>query len=142
MRGLTRVLEKYNIKVMYMTQKTFKLVRIIIAFLLAIIMAQAVIFSNYILAAIAIAAAAAVIFVARKKVEGVLADERDNEVSGKAARLSLNIFSAAGAVATFVFISLRNTNPDFEVVGSVLAYSVCALLLLYSLIFAFYEKQN
>lgn len=125
-----------------MTQKSFKIIKIITAFFLAAIMAQAVIFNNYIIAALAIAAAVAVIFISRGKVEGVLADERDNEISGKAARLSLSIFSVVGAVATFIFTSLRDTNFVYEVAGSVLAYSVCALLLLYSLIFAFYEKQN
>lgn len=127
---------------MLMTQKSFKIVKIITAIFLAAVMAQAVIFSNYILAALAVAAAVAVIFISRRKVKGVLADERDNEISGKSARLSLSIFSVAGAITTFVFTFLRSTNPAFELAGSVLAYSVCALLLLYSVIFTFYEKQN
>lgn len=125
-----------------MTQKSFKFVKIVTAFFLAAIMAQAVIFNNYILAAIAVAAAVAVIFISRQKVKGVLADERDKEISGKAARISLNIFSVAGAVITFVLMSSRGANFAYEVAGSVLAYSVCTLLLLYSAIFTFYEKQN
>ncbi len=125
-----------------MTQKSFKFVRIITAFLLAMIMAQAVIFNNYILAIVAVISAVAVIFISKKKVKGVLTDERDHAIAGKAARLSLSIFSVAGAVITFVFMSLRNANPVYEAVGSILAYSVCALLLLYSVIFTFYEKQN
>jgi len=105
-------------------------------------MAQAVIFNNYILAAIAVISAVAVIFVSRKKVKGVLTDERDYAISGKAAKLSLSIFSVGGAIVTFIFMSLRSMNPIYEITGSVLAYSVCALLLLYSAIFTFYEKQN
>jgi uncharacterized membrane protein len=125
-----------------MTQKSFKFVRIITAFFLAIIMAQAVMFNNYILAITAVVSGVAVIYVSKKKVKGVLNDERDYAIAGKAARLSLSIFSVAGAMATLIFMFLRYIDPIYEVISSVLAYSVCALLLLYSAIFSFYEKQN
>lgn len=125
-----------------MTQKTFKFIRIITAFFLATIMAQAVIFNNYILALMAVISAVAVIFVSKKKVKGVLNDERDYAIAGKAARLSLSIFSVAGTMVTFILISMRNVSPVYEATGSVLGYSVCSLLLIYSAIFTFYEKQN
>jgi uncharacterized membrane protein len=125
-----------------MTQNKFKLIRIITAFFLAAIMAQAIIFSNYILALIAIVGAVTIIFASRKKVEGVLADERDLEIGGKSARMALSIFSIFGAATTFVLMFSRNINPVYEVVGSVLAYAVCGLLLLYSALFKYYEKQN
>jgi len=125
-----------------MTQKSFKFVRIITAFFLAMIMAQAVILNNYILAVVAIVSAVVIIFISKKKVKGVLNDERDYAIAGRAARMSLSIFSIMGTVATLIFIFLRNINTAYEIIGSVLAYSVCALLLLYSIFFTYYEKQN
>jgi uncharacterized membrane protein len=125
-----------------MKYKNFKTIKAVTAFFLAMIMAQAVVLSNYFLAIAAVLAAIAVIFVLRKKVEGVLADERDYAIAGKAARISLSIFSVVTAIATFVFMSLRNLNPVYEVIGSVLAYSVCSLLLLNGILFTFYEKRN
>lgn len=123
-----------------MTHQKFKLIKIIIAMLLAAVIAQAVIFSNYVLAAFAVAAAIAVILVARKKVDEVLADERDYKIAGKAAKVSLNIFSVIGAAATFVLMAQDRANPVYEAVGSVLAYSVCGLLLLYSAVYVYFEK--
>ncbi len=122
-----------------MTHKKFKVIKIVIAFFLAIIMAQAVIFNNYILASFAIAAAIAVLFISRKNVDEVLTDERDAQISGKAAKITLNVFSVIGAAITFV---LMGQNPLYKTIGSTLAYSVCSLLLLYSIIFYYYEKHN
>lgn len=125
-----------------MTYKNFRAIRVVISFFLAMIMAQAVIFSNYILAVFAIATAVAVIFIARKKVDEVLSDERDLQIAGKAARLSMSIFSVIGAVSTFILLAQRQTNPLYDAVGSTLAYSVCSLLLLYSAIFIYYGKYE
>ncbi len=105
-------------------------------------MAQAVILNNYILAIVAVVSAIVIIVASKKKVKQVLSDERDYALAGKAARISLSIFSVVGAVITSVFMFLRDTNPAYEIIGSVMAYSVCALLLIYSIAFKFYEKQN
>ncbi len=125
-----------------MTYKNFKILKIVVTSFLAMIVAQAVIFSNYILAATALVSALAIIFVSRKKVSEIISDERDLEIAGKSARLSLSIFSVITAIATFVFMSQRNANPAFLIISSTLAYSVCGLLLLYSFLFKYYEKQN
>jgi uncharacterized membrane protein len=125
-----------------MTYKKFKIVKAVVAFFLAIIIAQAVMFNNYILAVAAVLTALAITLVARKKVNGVVADERDFQVAGKAARISMSVFSGLGAIITFVLMAEREANPLFGVIGSTLAYSVCFLLLLYSAVFTYYEKQN
>lgn len=125
-----------------MKYKSFRILKIAVTFFLAIIIAQAIIFNNYILAIAAVIAGVAIVFALRKKVEGVTADERDFQIAGKSARLSLSIFCVLTAMATFVFMFQRDANPIYEVIGSTLAYSVCALLLLYSIIFTYYEKQN
>jgi uncharacterized membrane protein len=125
-----------------MTQKKFKLVRILTAMFLAAIMAQAIIFSNYILAVIAVVGAVLVIFTSAKKVEGVSSDERTISIGGRAARMSVTIFSVLGAAISFTLIISRGAGATYEAIGYVLSYSVCALLILYSLLFKYYEKQN
>jgi uncharacterized membrane protein len=125
-----------------MTYKKFRAVKGVIAFFLAIIIAQAVIFGNYILAMVAVLTAVGIILITRKKVNEVVSDERDIQISGKAARVSMGAFSVIGAILTFILLAEKEVNPLFEVVGSTLAYSVCFLLLLYSAVFSYYEKQN
>lgn len=125
-----------------MTQKKFRLIRILTAMFLGAIMAQAVIFSNYILAVIAVAGAVLVVFTSAKKVEGATSDERTISIGGQAARMSLTIFSVLGAGISFVLIISRGIGEVYQTTGYVLSYSVCALLILYSLLFKYYEKQN
>lgn len=125
-----------------MTQKNFQLIKIVTAFFLSAIMAQAIIFSNYILALTAVVGAITIMFFSKRKVTDVMVDERVLAIGGKAARFTLSIFSVFGAAISFILMFSRNTNPNFEIIGSVIAYSVCILLLLYSALFKYYDKQN
>jgi uncharacterized membrane protein len=125
-----------------MTQKKFKLVRILTAMFLAAIMAQAIIFSNYILAIVAVVGAVLVIFTSARRVEGVSSDERTISIGGRAARMSVTVFSVLGAAISFILIMQRGAGEVYQATGYVLSYSVCALLILYSLLFQYYEKQN
>jgi hypothetical protein len=43
-------------------------------------------------------------------------------------------------VTVFVLLTLRDRNPEFELIGLVLAYAVCGLLMLYSLVFNYYHR--
>lgn len=125
-----------------MTTKTFAVIRTLTAFFLASVMAQAIIYNNYVLAIVAVVGAIVVVMTSKKKVNGVMVDERVIAISGNAARFSINIFSVVGSGLMFVLMFFRDSNQTYYVIASVLAYSICALLLLYSLTFKYYEKQN
>jgi uncharacterized membrane protein len=123
-----------------MNYKQYRNLRIITAAVLAGIISHAVVFNNYILAISAVLVGMAVMFFVKKQVKDILADERDYEIAGKSARYAMGIFSVTGSVATFFFMFQREANPFYETMGSVLAYSVCGLLLLYSFIFIYFQK--
>lgn len=128
-----------------MDYKQYRTARIIIAALIAVVISQAVIFKSYILALFAVLIGMLVMYFIKKQVKDILADERDYNIAGKSARHAMGIFSIVGAAATFFFVFQRDGNPAYEIIGSVLAYSVCGLLLLYSIIFIYldkYGKQN
>jgi len=100
---------------------------------LAAVMSQAVVLKNYYLAFAAVLIAVLLLMVMRRQVKEVLADERDYKIAGDAARWSLTIFSILGAVGSFLLLTGRSYYPEFETAGSVLAYAVCFLLIIYSL---------
>ena len=125
-----------------MTSKTFVVIRMLTAFFLAAVMAQAIIQNNYVLAIVAVVGAVVIVMISKKKVKGVIVDERVSLIDGKAARASMSIFSVVGAGLMFVLMIFRETNQNYYIIASVLAYSICALLLLYSIMFKYYEKQN
>ncbi|MFA5878504.1 MAG: DUF2178 domain-containing protein [Candidatus Staskawiczbacteria bacterium] len=125
-----------------MTNKTFVVIRMLTAFFLAAVMAQAIIYNNYVLAIVAVVGAVVVIMTSKRQVRGVMVDERVLLVGGNAARASMSIFSVVGAGLMFILMFFRDANQNYYIIASVLAYSICALLLLYSVIFKYYEKQN
>lgn len=122
-----------------MTLQSFHLAKILVTAVLAALISIAVVQRNYLLAVAALAIAILLKYILRRQVNEVIEDERDYEAAGKAARLSISAFSVLAAVATFALLYFRDQNPFYEVVGSVLAYSVCALLIFYSLVFKYYD---
>lgn len=114
----------------------------VVVILLAFICGLAVQSQNYIIPIFALIAAASFIFILSKKVGEVMVDERDFLIAGKSARIAIIIFSFIAAIAAIILMSLRNDYPDFEAIGSTLAYSVCFLLILQALLFKFFNKKS
>lgn len=123
-----------------MNYKQYRNSRIVISAVLAAIMAEAVIINNYLLALGAVLVAVAIMFVIKKQIKDVLVDERDYEVAGKSARYTLAIFPVLAVIAMSFFMFQRDKDPVYGVIGSVLAYSICSLMLIYSFIFIYLQK--
>ncbi|MFZ5391897.1 MAG: DUF2178 domain-containing protein [Patescibacteria group bacterium] len=121
-------------------QKTYLWARVIVAAGLGIVISQAVIFGNLILALVSMIVAWIILFYLRSKVKAVLADERDYEIGGTAARWAIQIFSIVAVVFILIFYTQRGVNPAYEAIAVTLSYSVCFLMVLYSLIFKFYNR--
>lgn len=115
-----------------MTYKRFRQAKVVLSAILATIMAQAVIFYNYYLAIAAVLASVAISMLLRRSVKEITTDERDYEVVGRAARYSITVHAVVTSAAAAVFLFMRNIDPVYEIIGSVLAYSSCALLILMS----------
>ncbi len=124
-----------------MTLKQFKIVEIITVIALAIIVGQSVVNRNYIIPLMAFAFSVIILYFIRQRVKEIIADERDYEIGGKSARTAMQIFSWVAVVIMFVLYSLRDINPVYEAIALTLSYSVCFLLLSYSLIFNYYYKR-
>ncbi|MFA5080344.1 MAG: DUF2178 domain-containing protein [Candidatus Paceibacterota bacterium] len=127
-----------------MTTKNFRNIRIIIviALAMAISYSQAFAYQNYFLSIGIMILAALAIYLMRKKVKGVLADERDYETGGKAALLAMQIYCWMGVIAMFILKSQAHINPAYNVAATTLAFSVCIYMLLYSFIFQFKSKNK
>lgn len=122
--------------------KTYAILRTIIVVLLAAIFSASVAANNYIIPFAAAIAAMAVLIPMKKKVQAVLEDERDYFLAGNAARYALSIYCVFGAIASLVLMANRNVNPEFELIGSLVAYSTCGLLILQSIIFKIMKNKN
>ncbi|MFA6304197.1 MAG: DUF2178 domain-containing protein [Patescibacteria group bacterium] len=124
-----------------MTLKSFTLVRTATAFVLAITISLFIVRGNFYLPLAAMAAAVVVLLFAKSKVKDVLYDERDLLLAGKAAMYSIKIYGLLAASLVMVLLALKKGDPVWEPVGSALAYSVCFLLVLYSLFYKFLARK-
>ena len=125
-----------------MTLKQYTTLRIIIAVLLAAFIASSVVRHDYFWPVVAMVLAMLALFALRTRVKEILADERDYTLGGKAARWAMQLFSLAAVIMMFIFLNLGESNPQMTVIAHVLAYSVCALMLLYSALFGIFRRFN
>jgi len=125
-----------------MTLKQYTAIRIIIAMVLAAFIAASVVRNNYVWPMVAIAVAILVLLFLRSRVREILADERDYALGGIAARWTIQIFSFVAVAGLFLFSAYGERNPNFSIIASVLAYSTCGLMLLYSAIFSILRRRS
>ncbi len=124
-----------------MTAKQFSYFRLAIAAILAGVVSVSVVIGNYLVPIIAVLTTVILMIFIKKTVKEVLEDERDYQIAGKAARYAMIIFSGIAGLMTILFFAFRQIDQEFETIGSVLAYSVCALLIFYSLIFNYLSRD-
>ena len=120
-----------------MNKDQYRNCRIIVSMVLAAAIGAAIVNKNYIIPIIGVIIASAVMYYFRKKTTGILADERDYQIAGKAARTAYSIFTIAAVILSFYFI----TKEQYAQIGYTLSYSVCALMLLYVALFSYYKRR-
>jgi len=125
-----------------MTLKQYTVARIIIAMLLAAFISSSVVRQEYFWPVVAMVVAMLVLLFLRHRVKEVIADERDYVLGGTAARWAVQIFSLVAVLCMFLLYAYQERNADFAIIASVLAYSTCGLMLLYSVIFSILRRRS
>ncbi len=125
-----------------MTLKTYNKIRLGIVVVTAFIFSQSLVFHNFFIPIMVLVLSSLSLFYLRKKVVEIIADERDYQIGGKSALLAIQLTSWIGVVVMFVLYALSNTNPFYQPIAMTLAFSVCILMLTYSVIFKYYSKHN
>lgn len=131
-----------------MTIKQYQVLRLVVSMLIAMTVSISVTMDNYLAPAIAVTVGLIVLTGARRKVKGVIADERDYSLAGQAARYSLSIFTILLLIGVFGCLAFRDATPELFNIAIFLAYLACALMIINSLVFRFLkarladDKQN
>lgn len=123
-----------------MNLKQYQRLKLVIVVVVAMVFSQAVIYRSFIIPIGVLVASVSLLLLARRKVDEIIADERDYHIGGQSAMLAIQIFAWVSVVAMTAFYALRDSNPAYEPIGFTLAYSTMTLMLLYSLIFYFKSK--
>lgn len=125
-----------------MTEKTMKSYRLALAVILALIVGWAVNRGNIVAPIIAIVAALILVFILRKKVTDIVVDERVTHIRQKASRATISVFAVGAALLSIIFTVLTRDNPALFGAGQTLAYAACAMLILDSLFYYYYNKKG
>lgn len=123
-----------------MTLKTYQRIKLVAVVILAIFFSQAIYLKNFIIPIAVMVIASLILLFLRRRVGEIVADERDYATAGKAALLAMQIFSWTAAIGMFIFLGLKDRNPGYEPVAMTLAFSTCGLMLLYGVIFRYYNR--
>lgn len=125
-----------------MTAKQFQLIRIIVVILLALMFSFAYVINNLILSLSLILMGILTLFLLRKRVDEVMIDEMVHTISGKAALAAIQIYSWLAIIVMLAANSVAQTNLVYAVIGNTLAFSVCALMMIYSAAYYFLAKSS
>ena len=127
-----------------MNLKQYKIYRILIIVLLSMSISISITLDNYYLPIIFVISAWGAMYYCRHqlKTEEVMADERDYQIAGDAARYTLFIYGLVGSIGTFILMAISNGNEVIYAISQYLAFSVCALLLVNAFIFKYLIRKN
>jgi uncharacterized membrane protein len=125
-----------------MTKKTYFVYKIIAASLTSVVVGVSATYGNWYLPVICLVAATGFLFALKSRVNEVMADERDYKIAGRAAELAIRIYGITAAIVGVALYIVERGSGVLFVVGSVLLYSACVLMLLYAVLFKIYAKKD
>lgn len=124
-----------------MKQNQFRIILFLIVMFMGALLSFSFSIGNPILAAGIFLAGAAIIYLFKSRVEGVVEDERIRQVSQKASWVTYQIIVLSFSIGGVVLISMRNTYPLYADLGFFLAYACCGILVLYSLFYTYFNRE-
>ncbi len=124
-----------------MDRKTYAICGVIIAMTLGGVIGFSITIENVILPIVAVTVGMALLYLCKSRVKEVIEDERTHRISERASRKTFQIFTPSVALIGVILIAWRNKYPNLAQSGFTLAYSVCALLMLYNIFYMYYNKK-
>lgn len=126
---------------MKISLKSYNKIRLVLVVIMSMIFSQSIIFENFIIPIFVMIIWSLTLFYLRSKVTEIIADERDYVLAWKSSFLAIQVFSWISVILMFVLYAFKNENQYFEIIAEVLAFSVCIIMILYSFIFSFLNKN-
>jgi len=128
-----------------MNYQQFKKIKALIAFFVLATVVMAIIYNLIVLALAGAFIGVLFLFLVRKKTKAVLTDERLQNISGRAARLTYIILTSVIAFFSLSFIIIsRKAVPEqanYDQLGIILSYTTLFSLALYSLSYKYFSKK-
>lgn len=126
-----------------MNVRTFQFYRLGLTMSVAILVGAAVASENTVLGVAAVGAGLLLMYAGKRRVKGVVEDERTYRISEKASRVTLSLSAPAVALAATVLITMGDrVAPGLKTAGFALGYAACAMMVCYSVAYHYYLRKN
>ena len=125
-----------------MSVKTYRLWMLAITVVVAVLVGWSVT-TGYALVPIPVfLAGAIIIYLLRRRVKALTEDERVHSIVNRASRRTVEIIVIFMAIAGATLLAVsQDGSPDLESAGLTLAYSVCATLIIYNILYTYYNRR-
>lgn len=124
-----------------MSYKRFRLFKAFIVIVAGVLATWAAANGNPWIPVPAVIAAIIILLVFRRGIMEIIVDERTYSVAYKASRLAFVIFSVGAVTIGATLLAFgKGDYPELKPIGFTLTYSVCGLVLIYSIAYIIYNR--
>ena len=120
----------------------FSIFKVVSTALAAMLISISIVQGLWYLPGIVLITVALLLWTLKKRVSGIVEDERDRKLAGKSALIAMSSFSVGAAVIGTTCITFDRQNPLFEIVGNIILCSGCILVIIYSLLYTWYARHT
>ena len=124
-----------------MDEKTYSIIRKIMVVIVGAGVAISILLENLIIAFAIIIFGMAILVGLKNKLKVKIEDERIYSIAQKASMRTVQIFGFIIATISILILIFRDQYHNFELIGSVLAYTACGFLLIYGVFYSYYYKK-
>ena len=124
-----------------MKKKEFRIISFLIPMIMGVIVVHSISIGNPVLAVGSVFAGMIVMYLSKHRLNDIVEDERIHRISQKASWLTLQFIAVSFALGGTALIAMKNTYPGYTNLGFFMAYASCAVLILYSLSYMYYNKE-
>ena len=124
-----------------MEEKTYLTIRKIMIVIVGAGVATSVLVKSFIVTVAIIIFGIAIMVASKQMVKKKLEDERIYTIAQKASMRTVQIFGSIIATISILILILRDQYPNFELIGSVLAFTGCGFLMIYGAFYGYYYKK-
>ena len=125
-----------------MKRKQFKIINFLTTMIMAAIIGFSISIGNPAIAVASFIGGIAVIFLSKRKLEDIVEDERIRQVSQKASGITLQFIVISFAVGGTILVAMRDTYPKYTDFGFFMSYVACAILVLYSIFYMYFNTES
>lgn len=122
-----------------MNKETYRKIGILFPIVTAGAFTIGIITNNFVFPIFVLAIGIPLVFIAKTRVKDVIEDERHYQIGGYASRYAIAVFSLIASIIGLVLIVQES--PVAVAVAHTLFVSISVILLLYVILFAYFEKK-